>query len=58
MTNLIEINDIQVKDLKARFNLFESRLKGLFDNSKSDGPVQRHELDQERLRYLGIQNRL
>lgn len=50
----LEINKKQVKELASRVNLFETRLEGIFKITNTEGPVHRHEIDQERLRYLGM----
>lgn len=42
-----------LKEMTARFNMFENRMEDFFKSTPSEAPVKRQEVDQERLRYLG-----
>jgi hypothetical protein len=43
----------QFKEMNARFNFFDNRMEAIIKASPGEAPIKRHEIDQERLKYLG-----
>jgi len=42
-----------LKEFSSKFKMLENRINGVFKVAPGETPIKRHEIDQERLKYLG-----